>query len=126
MDNAPAPLAVRVALMKLWVDDLRPAPEGWQWAKSSATAILALAECTVEMMSLDHDLGGEDTTRPVVLWMCESGVWPASITVHSANPVGRQWLEGMISRYRPCPLSHSWQSGGLDYCRNRDHYELKA
>lgn len=36
----------------LWVDDLRPAPPGWTWAKSSAEAISLLA-------------AGEYTANPV-------------------------------------------------------------
>ena len=53
-------------------------------------------------MSLDHDLGGEDTPRPVVIWFCEADYWPTEVVVHSANPVGIEWLEGMIERYKPC------------------------
>ncbi len=86
--------------MKLWVDDFRNPPDGtWWWAKTSAGAIRLLDRLPIATLSLDHDLGGQDTTRPIVLWMCESGRWPATIAVHSANPVGRQWLEGMIDRY---------------------------
>lgn len=88
--------------MKLWVDDLRTPPdETWTWARSSDEAVLHLLMRPVEELSLDHDLGGDDTTRPVVLWMCEQGVWPAIIHVHTANVVGREWLEGMIARYKP-------------------------
>lgn len=86
--------------MRLWVDDLRPAPEGWEWVKSSAQAILVIKTGRVTEMSLDHDLGGDDTTRPVVLYMCEFGPWPDRVYVHSANPVGVEWLTGMINRYK--------------------------
>ncbi len=88
--------------MKLWVDDLRPPPGNeWWWAKTSKRAISWLYYPGVTEMSLDHDLGGDDTTRPVVLFMCEHGVWPQEVRVHSANPVGRDWLAGMIDRYQP-------------------------
>lgn len=89
--------------MKLWVDDLREPPEGWYWAKTSEHAIemLILGRNHVEEMSLDHDLGEDDTTRRVVLWMCENSQWPETVGVHTANPVGREWLEGMIARYKP-------------------------
>ncbi|KMV15988.1 hypothetical protein ACT17_22590 [Mycolicibacterium conceptionense] len=87
--------------MKLWIDDERPAPDGWTWAKTSATALTHLARGEVCEVSFDHDLGGDDTTRPVVLHLAEYGGWPALVRVHSANPVGRQWLEGMIDRYGP-------------------------
>lgn len=106
--------------MKLWVDDLRPPPDsrpspynpgetisdGWWWAKNSKAAIHSLSyhhrmKTPFEELSLDHDLGGDDTTRPIVLWMIEHNVWPQKISVHSANPAGREWLTGMIERYRP-------------------------
>lgn len=88
--------------MNLWVDDLRTPPDGWAWAKTSDEAIAILSEHSVVDLSLDHDLGGDDTTRSVVLWMCEHESWPiGKIRVHSANPVGVEWLTGMIDRYRP-------------------------
>lgn len=91
--------------MKIWVDDLRPAPTGWVWSKTSRNAIdtLLLAGAgAVDALSLDHDLGGEDTTRPIVLWLCENPhYWPEVVSVHTQNPVGEEWLRGMIERYKP-------------------------
>lgn len=95
--------------MKIWVDDIRPAPDGWEWVKTSQEAIdLIESICQpgmlwvpFEKMSLDHDLGGDDTSRRIVLWMCENDFWPVETVVHSANPVGIEWLEGMIERYGP-------------------------
>lgn len=86
----------------LWVDDLREPPDpSWRWAKTSAEAIGALHERDWREISLDHDLGGEDTTRPVVRWMAENDDWPPVVRVHTANPVGRRWLVGMADRYGP-------------------------
>lgn len=93
----------------LWVDDIRTPPSDWKdfyWAKTSAEAIRFLETVKqwrgyIFVMSLDHDLGGSDTTRPVVLWCCENDFWPPEIRVYTANPVGREWLEGMIERYKP-------------------------
>jgi hypothetical protein len=87
--------------MKLWIDDLRPAPEGWVWAKNSIEALNYLYTKEVEEVSFDHDLGGEDTTRPIVLVLCNYDLFPPICRVHSMNPIGRQWLEGMIDRYGP-------------------------
>lgn len=88
--------------MKLWVDDVRTPPdETWWWAKSSKRAIAFLYYPFVTRMSLDYDLGEDDTGRLVVLHMCEHGVWPKIIEVHSQNPYGRDWLEKMIERYKP-------------------------
>lgn len=97
--------------MRLWIDDLREdpdtkwrgiytEPEGWLWVKTSAEAIAALREePRFAEVAFDHDLGGDDTTRRVMLWMIENNVWPERISVHTANPVGREWLVGMAKRY---------------------------
>jgi hypothetical protein len=94
---------------KLWVDDIRTPPDSsWHWALDSAEAIDMLRSCfTVypvdyQLMSLDHDLGGDDTTRSIVLWLCENPeYWPNEVQVHSSNPPGKFWLEEMIKRYHP-------------------------
>ena len=88
----------------LWVDDLRPPPnDSWVWVKTSREAINELdTTAGIDCMSLDHDLGGDDTTRPIVLWLCENpGNWPDQVRCHSANPVGREWIEKMCERYAP-------------------------
>jgi len=91
-------------MTKLWIDDLRPAPEGWQQAYTSSQAIdwLEVHWNWITEISFDHDLGGDDTSRKVILWMCENDYpWPRICRVHSANPPGVEWLEGMIERYGP-------------------------
>ena len=116
------------------MDDLRPPPDSypspgnpgetispsWWWAQTSKAAIDTLSYhngCGInpyDEISLDHDLGGEDTTRPVVLWMCEHDVWPGTIYVHSSNPVGVDWLIGMCERYAPdgCIVRRATYQGG--------------
>lgn len=42
--------------MKLWVDDLRPAPAGWHWARTVNEAIRILASQDVTEVHLDHDI----------------------------------------------------------------------
>ena len=92
--------------MKIWVDDIRTPPDdSWVWCQTSQQAIGVLTAHKlfgpgVSVMSLDHDLGDDDTTRPVVMWCCYNDWWPDSVVVHSANPVGVEWLEGMIERYK--------------------------
>lgn len=91
--------------MKLWIDDIRESPEGWDWAKTSHEALTLMKERQYDEISFDHDLGGDDTTRPVVLWLCEEKMihgrdrFPRVYHVHSANPVGRQWLTQMLDKY---------------------------
>jgi hypothetical protein len=92
---------------KIWVDDERPRPDdSWTTMKNSTVAILLLKACrrrelVVRAISLDHDLGGDDTARAVVLWMCENDYWPEEVYVHSMNTVGRTWLIEMVRQYAP-------------------------
>lgn len=93
--------------MRIWVDDLRDPPKGYSaWAKDSKHAIgmlrtAQIARVELDAISLDHDLGGEDTTRPVVMFMIEHNIWPKVVLCHSSNPPGVEWIEGMIERYKP-------------------------
>ena len=46
--------------MKLWVDDVRPAPEGYLWCKSVNEAlreIVSKSKNDIELIDLDHDAG---------------------------------------------------------------------
>lgn len=92
--------------MKIWIDDLRKPSEDWWWFGDSRTTIQFFEffkkfGVEVEAVSFDHDLGGDDTTRPIVLWMAENDFWPEKCYVHTANPVGHIWLTGMIEGYGP-------------------------
>lgn len=93
--------------MKLWLDDLRTAPEGWVHARTAEEAINHLKTGQVEMASFDHDLGynpdlTETTGYDVCKWMAENNVWPKmKPNVHSANPVGKANMQGVIDRYGP-------------------------
>lgn len=93
--------------MKIWLDDVRPTPDGWVRCYS-VNEFLKLMEqhgAAIEAASLDHDLGefhddGGDGFK-AVLWMAEFDVWPQEIKVHSANPVGVERMLGIIDHYGP-------------------------
>lgn len=84
--------------MNLWLDDLRPPPRNWCWARTAREAIGQLAQGDVAELSMDDDLGWpvdeNGTGYQVACWLEEQAVkenWsvvPASIRVHSDNPVG--------------------------------------
>lgn len=77
--------------MKVFLDDLRPAPAGWTRVYRSEEAITLLETGEVEELSLDHDLGGDGrgTVYDVLLWIEEAvalrGFKTPTVTVHSAN-----------------------------------------
>lgn len=115
--------------MNLWLDDMRPAPPGWQWVKTVQEAQALLRTGDVEHASLDHDLGAcaacmggmteEDWLRAtnftqmpqcehfgtgytLVCWMEEHNVWPTNKpTVHSRNPAGAAKMRAAIDRRFP-------------------------
>lgn len=114
-------------MVNLWLDDVRPAPDGWVHVKDIESAKDYLKNDRVEHCSLDHDLGACDlcmggktweewlensqgqsmphcshvgTGYDLCLWMAEYGHWPTHRPlVHSANPVGRDRMRGVIDRY---------------------------
>ena len=79
---------------RLWIDDVREAPEGWLHAHSTFEAIDILKNNDVKYISLDHDAGdfepdGGDFIN-VLDWIEQAGGGEKYIfTIHSMNPVGR-------------------------------------
>lgn len=88
--------------MKVYLDDLREAPEGWNHVKWPDEAIKLLKTGEVTELSLDHDLGNDlrGTGYDVVLWIEEAVVLnkfkPPIIKVHSANVSARVKMEAGI------------------------------
>jgi hypothetical protein len=94
--------------LRLWLDDVREAPQGWIHVRTPDEAIDLLRTGEVEEISLDHDLGlatpeAERTGYDVLLWLEEklaTSAWQfevPEIRVHSANPVGRRRMEQAIA-----------------------------
>lgn len=96
--------------MKLWVDDIRPAPEGWYQARSVNVAkeMIIGNYPNIEIISLDHDSGdynrfGGDYIN-ILKWL-EEGEYQYNrkivtfpIQIHSMNPVGVQNMRNIIQR----------------------------
>jgi hypothetical protein len=105
--------------MKLWIDDVRPAPDGYIWAKSVDEAInlICLGEhlegeakytnseiqgsFQITLIDIDHDAGdyakyGGDYIK-VLVWLEHTGRnYP--IHIHSMNPVGVANMRRIIER----------------------------
>ena len=105
--------------MKLWIDDVRPAPEGYWWCHSvnrtkniienleySQYLSIALGEPIaerdrIELIDIDHDAGdyvdyGGDYIK-LLDWLEETGRnYP--IRIHSQNPVGVANMRRIIQR----------------------------
>ena len=94
--------------MKVYLDDQREAPEGWVRTKTSAETIELLKSGQVEVLSLDHDLGEDEsvgTGYHVLLWL-EKEVYtkdfkpPTDMRVHSANSAARPKMEQAIEQIK--------------------------
>ena len=97
--------------MKIWIDDVRPAPEGYIWCQTveEAKATILMLELyatisdshKVELIDLDHDAGdyaneGGDYIK-LLDWLEETGRnYP--IRIHSMNPVGVANMRRIIQR----------------------------
>lgn len=95
-------------MLKLWVDDERVMPwdhdvahhvhaktseEAIRWLNVWKTINIAYGHPLghrIDEVSLDHDLGGDDTGFKVLDWMINLKVWPRELTIHTANSVARK------------------------------------
>ncbi len=82
--------------MKIFLDDIRDAPDGWVRVLWPDEAIELLMSGTVTHLSLDHDLGDDKrgTGYDVLTWIEETvtvnhGFVLPEITIHTANPPAR-------------------------------------
>ena len=84
--------------MKIWLDDIRSMPEGFDiWCKTAEHAISMIAMAKVDYISFDHDLGDGKTGYDVAKWIEERTFdgWNFSMKwdIHSSNSVGRRNIE---------------------------------
>jgi hypothetical protein len=97
-------------MKKLFVDDERVVPQGWDVARNYDDAISKLSSTNYDELSLDHDIasfndsGREMTGYDVALWlanrkMTSNDYVPPIVKCHSANPAGRKNIQGVIDRY---------------------------
>lgn len=89
--------------LKLYLDDLRPTPEGWVRCYWPDEVIAWLEAAEVEVVSLDHDLGDDarGTGYDVISWVEEAvamrGFVPPRMIIHSANPPARLRMEAGLA-----------------------------
>lgn len=102
--------------MRIWVDDVRPAPEGYTWCRSVDETKLVIVhseiclndnpelakEWTIELIDLDYDSGDyEKDGGPYIKimdWLVERGtLYP--LAFHSQNCVGMEYMKRMYRRY---------------------------
>lgn len=89
-------------MTRLYLDDERPTPPGWERVFTASEAIALLASKPIEEISFDHDLGAPEAGDgyQVAKWI-EAQAWRRALprlrwSVHSANPAGRRNIEAAM------------------------------
>ena len=94
-------------VLRIWIDDVRPAPDEYIWCQSVNNAINVIEYwddfmgVKIELIDIDHDAGdyvelGGDYIK-LLDWLEETGrSYP--IRIHSMNPVGRENMRAIIQR----------------------------
>lgn len=88
-------------MMKLWIDDIRPAPDGFIWCKSVNQAKAAITayehqySCDNILIDLDNDAA--DYFK-ILDWLEEKSIVDTGyfFKIHSKNPVGIMKMEDII------------------------------
>ena len=88
-------------MMKLWIDDIRPAPDGFIWCKSINQAKAAITayehqySCDNILIDLDNDAA--DYFK-ILDWLEEKNIVDTGyfFKIHSKNPVGIMKMEDVI------------------------------
>ena len=88
-------------MMKLWVDDIRPAPDGFIWCKSVNQAKAAITayehqySCDNILIDLDND--AYDYFK-ILDWLEEKNIVDTGyfFKIHSQNPVGVMRMKDII------------------------------
>lgn len=107
-------------MKRLMIDDMRSfartMSEDVAYARSSGAGIKAIRDDGPwDEVWFDHDLGGEDTIYPVVLWLLENAFYGqiapiGECVIITANPVGRQMLEESLRKY--WKVRHEYDENG--------------
>lgn len=117
--------------MKLWVDDVRPAPEGYEWCKSVNEAKKAILDTdemneisrmydmnfSITLIDIDHDAGefvheGGDYIK-LLDWLEETGRnYP--IRIHSMKPVGVENMRRIIKK-------NGWTEVSCSTCKFKNY-----
>lgn len=96
---------VYVDIIDVYLDDERITPEGFVRTYTAPQTIELINNNTVGVLSLDHDLGGDDdeaigTGYDVLEWIerevhdpSSTYTLPLNIIVHSANPPAKKRME---------------------------------
>lgn len=89
----------------LWVDDCKPAPDGFAVARTYDDALRMLRRFDYAELYLDHDLGEARTGHDLLRQLIAEDRVPPRVECISWNPAGRANILATLAEYRaarPC------------------------
>lgn len=95
--------AFRPDLVKVWLDDVRPMPEGFDvHVKTAEEAIDLISLGGVSKISFDHDLGteltGYDVAKKIEELAFNFKIFPIEWIIHSQNGVGAENIKRAMKK----------------------------
>ena len=114
--------------MRLYLDDVRPTPEGYDLrAYSSEEAKKILSDEEISFASLDHDLymrdynwsnfpyGMPETGHDVVKYMVEHNIWPPEgLRIHTDYAHGRENMMELVDEHGPYTKKEYGRGNGTE------------
>lgn len=97
--------------MKIWIDGFQEPPsDDWVHAETLNEAFAFLEtwfskDKPLEAVGYCHDLAYNseteqtETIRPIILWQIEHMYYPTKAYILANDPVGREYIVGMINRH---------------------------
>jgi hypothetical protein len=124
--------------MKLFVDDIRRCPDGWELARTNTKAIRVLATFPVDEISIDHDIccqveslrgmgmmqhTSNETYMPVVFYILAMAreLRPKIVHIHTANTYAGNIMMDML-KDQVDTLERDW-SFAETYGMTKDEFE---
>ena len=91
--------------MKLYLDDLRPIPEGYIGVRSYKEFVTYIIDSGLpDFISFDHDLGlqesGYDCAKWLVNFCLDNNLRLPKFDVHSQNPVGKENILSLLLNFK--------------------------
>lgn len=80
----------------LWVDDCKPAPEGFAVARNYDDALKMLRRFDYAELYLDHDLGERRTGYDLLMQLISENRVPPRVECISWNPAGRKRIKAAL------------------------------
>lgn len=89
--------------MKIFLDDLRTAPDGWEVARdyNDMIRLLTANRNNISEISLDYDLDNVRNGLNVCEWIVTNNCWPKKIIIHSSHRTGVKYMKELLKKNKP-------------------------